>query len=130
MPDIGIAIDGSMARGAYVRDHENLCQPGKGVGIYMVDNLTIGHPRLVRHLFDLCEKHRIPYQRNIGGGTDASAMQQSRSGVIATTVGAPVRYMHSTVQLCHADDMDATVRLLVTFMENAHEFAKDVLPRA
>ncbi|MDA1043744.1 MAG: M42 family peptidase [Verrucomicrobia bacterium] len=121
-PDIGLAIDGSMARGAYVKAHQNLCEPGKGTGIYMVDNLTIGHPRLVRYLFDLCEKSKIPYQRNIGGGTDAAAMQQSRAGVISTTVGAPVRYMHSTVQLCHADDMDATVAMLVKFMQTAHIF--------
>lgn len=121
-PDIGIAIDGSMARGAYVEDRRNLCEPGKGTGIYMVDNLTIGHPGLVRYLFDLCEKNKIPYQRNIGGGTDARAIQQSRAGVITTTVGAPVRYMHSTVQLCHADDMDATVAMLIKFMETAHEF--------
>lgn len=121
-PDVGIAIDGSMARGAYVRDHENLCEPGHGTGIYIVDKHTIGHPRLIRYLIALCEKHRIPYQRNIGGGTDAAAMQQSRNGVVATTVGPPVRYMHSTVQLCHEEDIDATVRLLVHFMETAHEF--------
>lgn len=121
-PDMAIAIDGSMACGAHVADYENLCDPGSGTGIYMIDNLTIGHPKLVRYLFDMCEKHKIPYQRNIGGGTDAKAIQQSRGGVIATTVGAPTRYMHSTVQLCHADDMDATVALLVKFMETAHEF--------
>ena len=108
-PDIGVAIDGSMARGAYIEEHENLCEPGEGTGIYLIDKLTIGHPRLVQYLIDMCEKNGIRYQRNIGGATDASAMQQSRAGVISTTLGAPVRYMHSTVQLCHADDMDATV---------------------
>ena len=121
-PDLGIAIDGSMARSAYLPDHANLCEPGQGTGIYLIDNLTIGHPALVRHLFALCKKRRIACQRNIGGGTDASAIQQSRAGVIATTIDAPVRYMHSTVQLCHADDMDATVALLVAIMETAHEF--------
>jgi endoglucanase len=121
-PDIGIALDGSMTRGAYVKDSQNLCEPGEGTGIYLVDNLTIGHRGLLRFLYDLCKKNRIPYQKNIGGGTDASAIQQSRAGVISTTVGAPVRYMHSTVQLCHADDMDATVKLLTAFMEHAHEF--------
>jgi len=120
-PDIGIAIDGSMTRGAY-NDGGNLCDPGKGTGIYMVDKLTIGHPKLVKYLFKMCEQHNIPHQLNIGGGTDAAAIQQSPGGVIATTVGAPVRYMHSTVQLCHADDMDATVALLVKFMETAHRF--------
>lgn len=121
-PDIGIAIDGSMTRGAYVNERDNHCEPGKGTGIYVIDKLTIGHPGLVQYLCDMCEERKIPYQRNIGGGTDAKAIQQSRAGVIATTVGAPVRYMHSTVQLCHADDMDATVSLLVAFMETAHEF--------
>lgn len=121
-PEIGIAIDGSMTRGAYVADHNNLCEPGKGTGIYMVDNLTIGHRGLVEYLCTTAEKNKIAYQRNIGGGTDAKAIQQNRCGVIATTVGAPVRYMHSTVQLCHADDMDATVDLLVKFLETAHLF--------
>lgn len=124
-PDIGIAIDGSMTKGAY-DDGGNLCVPGEGAGIYMIDNMTIGHPKLVKYLFSMCKKHKIRHQLNIGGGTDAKAMQQSPGGCIATTVGAPVRYMHSTVQLCHADDMDATVDLLVKFMETAHTFMKSL----
>lgn len=125
-PDIGIAIDGSMARSAYVPEHENLCEPGQGTGIYVIDKLTIGHPKLVQYLCDLCDTNKIAYQRNLGGGTDAAAIQQSRGSVMATTIGAPVRYMHSTVQLCHADDMDATVALMVKFMENAHTFLADL----
>lgn len=121
-PDIGLAIDGSMTRGAYVAPHNNLCEPGKGTGIYLVDNLTIGHLGLLKFLYKVCEKNKIPFQKNIGGGTDARAIQQSGSGVVTTTIGAPVRYMHSTVQLCHSDDMDATVDLLVKFMENVHKF--------
>jgi len=129
-PDIGIAIDGSMARYAYGSDSGNLCEPGEGTGIYIRDNLTIGHPKLVRYMFELCEKRRIAHQGNIGGGTDAAAMQQSRAGVIATTIGAPVRYMHATTQLCHADDMDATVALLVGMMETANQFFDTLLDPA
>lgn len=120
-PDIAVAIDGSMTRGAYVKDRDNLCEPGKGTGIYLIDKLTIGHPGLVRFLFKVAARHNIPAQLNIGGGTDASAIQKSGADVMATTIGAPTRYMHSTVQLCHADDIDATVDLLVKFMESAHE---------
>ena len=72
----------------------------------MMDSRTIGDPRLVRFLLELGEKHGIAVQRNIGGGTDASPLQQARRGTLATTVGAPVRYMHSTVQLCHLDDIE------------------------
>lgn len=123
-PDLGLAIDGSLVRAAHVKTHSVTCEMGKGAGIYLIDNLTIGDRRLVKFLCGLCERDGIPFQRNIGGGTDASAMQRSRLGTIATTVGAPVRYMHSTVQLCHIDDIEATIRLLAAFIEHAHEMCE------
>ena len=119
-PDIGIAVDGSPCRGPYAEPNKTT-DMGRGTGIYVMDRLTIGDRRLVAFLIDICRNHSIPYQRNIGGGTDASAIQRSRSGALATTVGAPVRYMHSTVQLCHDDDLESTIRLLTTFLEHAHE---------
>ena len=124
-PDVGLAIDGSLVRAAYVKPHAVTCEMGKGTGIYLMDNLTIGDRRLVGFLCDLCEREGIPYQRNIGGGTDASALQRTRLGCPVTTVGAPVRYMHSTVQLCHVEDIEATIRLLAAFVEHAHELAED-----
>lgn len=95
-PDLALAIDGSLCQGAYGDEKERLCVLGKGTGIYLLDGLTIGDRRLVRFLGDLCKRKRIPWQKNIGGGTDASALQKSRCGALVTTVGAPVRYMHST----------------------------------
>lgn len=124
-PDLGLANDGSLVRAAHVKPHSVTCEMGKGAGIYLMDNLTIGDRRLVRFLCDLCEREGIPFQRNIGGGTDASALQRTRLGCRTTTVGAPVRYMHSTVQLCHLDDIEATIRLLAAFVEHAHEMAED-----
>ena len=125
-PDLGLAIDGSLVRAAHVKPHSVTCDMGKGAGIYLMDNLTIGDRRLVSFLCDLCEREGIPFQRNIGGGTDASALQRTRLGCRTTTIGAPVRYMHSTVQLCHLDDIEATIRLLAAFVEHAHELAEDV----
>lgn len=119
-PDIGIAIDHPLTKDAYGGDDH--CEMGKGVGIYIVDKLTVGHPALVKHLFQLCKDHGIAHQPNIGGGTDAAAIQQSPGGVIATTIGAPVNYGHTPISISHADDMDATVALLVKIMETAHEF--------
>jgi endoglucanase len=120
-PDIGVAIDGSLCRGAYEELRNHTCELGAGTGIYLMDNLTIGDRRLNTFLFELCDRYGIAFQKNVGGGTDASALQRTKRGALATTVGAPVRYMHSTVQLCHADDVDATVALLKTFLEHAHE---------
>jgi len=125
-PDLGLAIDGSVTWGAHIPKHQHICAMGEGTGIYIMDRLTIGNRRLVKFLFELCEAHGIRYQRNIGGGTDASAIQRTRLGAWTTTVGAPTRYMHSTVQMAHADDIEATVALLKTFLEHAHELAADI----
>jgi endoglucanase len=121
LPDIAVAIDGSLPRVPYVDEHVWTTEFGAGTGIYVMDRLTMGSPRLVAFLVELCRRRGIPCQRNVGGGTDASALQRSGAGALATTIGAPVRYMHSTVQLCHVDDIDATVALLVALMESAHE---------
>lgn len=118
--DIGVAIDGSLASDTpYALDHERQCHLGGGTGIYLIDNRTIGNPRLVRALMETCEQEGIAYQRNIGGGTDASVIQRSGLGALSTTIGAPTRYMHSTVQLCHLDDIEATIQLLSAFSYRA-----------
>ena len=121
-PDIGIAIDGSLASDIPdVKEEDRHCSLGKGVGIYLVDRLTVSSKVLVKCLIELAEKHNIPYQLNIGGGTDASAIQRTKAGALACTIGPPTRYMHSTVQLCHKDDIEAAIRLLNVFLENIHE---------
>ena len=121
--DVGVALDGSIVRGPYPNPNDPTCDMGNGTGVYMMDRLTIGDRQLVRLLLDLAERNQIPVQRNVGGGTDASALQRTKMGAIATTVGAPVKYMHSTVSLCHLDDIDATVALLRVFLDHAHELS-------
>lgn len=121
MPQVGLAIDGSMPTSAVGGAKDRTCTFGGGAGIYLIDKLTIGSPPLVNHLFKIGKKYKIACQKNIGGGTDANKIQRMGAGCLATTVGVPTRYMHSTVQLCHADDVEATVQLLVKFMETAHE---------
>jgi putative aminopeptidase FrvX len=123
-PDVGIAIDGSLASDVpYAKEEDRHCSLGAGTGIYLVDNRTVSDPLLVRSLLELAERRGIRAQRNIGGGTDASAIQRNRAGARACTIGAPTRYMHSTSQLCDVGDVEETVRLLVAFLENAHSLA-------
>ena len=120
-PDIGIAIDGSLASDVpYAKEEEKNCRVGKGTGIYIIDNRTVSDSRLVNFLIKLAESNGIRYQRNLGGGTDASVIQRNKTGARVCTIGAPTRYMHSTSQLCHKQDIEETVKLLTVFLENAH----------
>lgn len=119
-PDLAVAIDGSLSSDTpYARAEERQCFLGSGTGIYLMDNRTIGNPELVRGLIATCEGRGIAFQRNLGGGTDASEIQRRGLGAWTTTIGAPTRYMHSTVQLCHLDDVESTIALLSTFPETA-----------
>lgn len=124
-PDVALAIDGSLPSDTpYAHSEERQCALGGGTGIYLMDNRTIGNPELVRALISTCEANGIAFQRNLGGGTDASEIQRRGLGAWATTIGAPTRYMHSTVQLCHLNDIKATVALLAAFPHDA----ADMLP--
>jgi endoglucanase len=120
-PDVGIALDGSLASDVpYADEQDRHCALGAGTGIYLIDSRTISDRRLVRFLVQLAEQKDIPYQMNLGGGTDASIIQRHRTGARVCTIGPPTRYMHSTAQLCSKQDIESTISLLVAFMENAH----------
>jgi len=120
-PDIGIAIDGSLASDVpYARDEDRHCVMGAGTGIYIIDSRTISDRKLVRFLVQLAEEDGIKYQMNLGGGTDASIIQRHRTGARVCTIGPPTRYMHSTAQLCSKADIESTIQLLAAFLENAH----------
>lgn len=124
--DIGVAIDGALpADIPFAKPHQEQCRMGGGTGIYVMDNRTIGDPELLNALYATCEDNGIPYQRQLGGGTDASVVQRSGLGAKATTIGAPTRYMHSTVQMCDLRDVEATIALLAGFPERAADLIPD-----
>ncbi|HNR66365.1 MAG TPA: hypothetical protein PKJ95_08755 [Atribacterota bacterium] len=35
-------------------------------------------------------------------------------------MSVPSRYIHSVVEMCHIDDIEASISLLVSFLENIH----------
>ena len=124
--DAGLAIDGGCPKSPY--DRSKHCDLGTGVAIYVKDNLTLANPALLEHLYVTCSENDIPYVKTFDGGTDASALQRCGSGAWTTTIGAPTRYMHSGVQLCNTDDVEATISLLQAFCETAHKLVTNVEP--
>jgi len=52
-----------------------------------------------------------------GTGTDADAFHISRSGVPCGVVSVPLRYMHSPVEVCQLDDVEATIALIAAFAQ-------------
>lgn len=70
---------------------------------------------LLQHLIRTAEKQRIPFQRQAASrstGTDTDAFAYSNAGVASALISLPLRYMHTTVEMVHREDVDNVIRLI------------------
>lgn len=70
---------------------------------------------LNRQLIDVAEKNGIPFQRQASSrftGTDTDAFAYSNGGVPSALISLPLRYMHTTVEMVHKEDVDNVIRLI------------------
>jgi tetrahedral aminopeptidase len=117
-PDLAIAVDSTPARDLPdFEGRENFLyntKLGLGPAIYIANSSTMDDPRLVRFLEETAIKEKIKYQfrQPGGGGTDASAIQQSRAGVPVVSVSVPHRYTHSPISVSRVEDWKNTLNLL------------------
>ena len=117
-PHVGIAVDVYFATdypgGEPKRTGE--CALGKGPVLHRGPNIN---PLLGRLLETTARKNRIPHQiipQPGATGTDANAMQVTRSGVATALVSIPNRYMHTPVEVVSVDDLENAGRLLAEFL--------------
>lgn len=122
-PDVGIAIDVTLAVDVPgVPEHEHVTKLGNGTAIKILDSSAISHPKLTAFLRTLATSRSIPWQHEIlpRGGTDAGAMQKVHAGVAVGTISIPTRYIHSSVEMVHKNDIEASIALLAAFVEEGH----------
>lgn len=123
-PDVGIALDVTIASDLPgSKEEEMVTSLGGGTAISLMDSHTISNKKLVDFLKKIAEENKIKYQTDIllGGGTDAGAIQRSKSGVPVCTISIPTRYVHSVVEMCHKEDIENSIKLICKFLENAHQ---------
>ncbi len=101
---------------------------GRGAAIRIMDASAIGAHALVELLTRIAEDEGIPHQFHVAnkGGTDTGSLQLSGDGAIAGCVSIPTRYVHSSVEACHPDDIDAAARLVAALIPRAGELLPPV----
>lgn len=70
---------------------------------------------LLNLIIESAEENKIPFQRAAASratGTDTDAFAYSNEGVPSALISLPLRYMHTTVEMCHKDDVENTIRLI------------------
>ncbi len=73
------------------------------------------HNKLNDLLIESAEKNDIPFQRQASSrstGTDTDAFAYSNEGVVSALISLPLRYMHTTVEMVHKQDVDQVIRLI------------------
>ena len=75
------------------------------------------------------EEKKIPFQRHATSrvtGTDTDAFAYSNGGVPSALISLPLRYMHTTVEMVHRDDVENVIQLVYESLlkiENNHNFS-------
>jgi len=66
-------------------------------------------------IIDAAEKKNIPFQRHASSratGTDTDAFAYSNGGVPSALISLPLRYMHTTVEMVHREDVENVIKLI------------------
>lgn len=73
------------------------------------------HHKLLQLIVDAAREKEIPLQREASSrstGTDTDAFAYSNGGVPSALISLPLRYMHTTVEMAHKDDVNNVIRLI------------------
>lgn len=83
---------------------------------------------LLKLIIDSATKEKIAFQRQAASrstGTDTDAFAYSNEGVASALISLPLRYMHTTVESVHKDDVEDVIKLIVASLKqikNNHDF--------
>lgn len=70
---------------------------------------------------DTADTNKIPFQRaalSRATGTDTDAFAYSNGGVASALISLPLRYMHTTVEMVHRDDVEHVIKLIYETLLN------------
>ena len=80
-------------------------------------------------IVDTAVEKKIPFQRHATSrvtGTDTDAFAYSNGGVPSGLISLSLRYMHTTVEMVHRDDVENVIKLIYETLlkiENNHDFS-------
>ncbi len=113
-PDVAIVTDVTHDTTTPMIDKkkQGLCEVGKGPVIAYAPSVQ---QKLRDLITDTAEEKKIPFQRaaiSRTTGTDTDSFAYSNGGVASALISLPLRYMHTTVEMVHRDDVENVIRLI------------------
>lgn len=127
-PDVLIAVDVNHDYNAAPKSSsKHYPQLAMGEG-FSITNGSIASPLLNQMLGDVADSQGIPVQQDVRGrdtGTDAMAAVLAGVDCAATSIGFPIRNMHTISETGHTGDVLAALHALHALLENMETEAID-----
>jgi putative aminopeptidase FrvX len=76
---------------------------------------------LLKKIIATAEAKKIPFQRAAASrstGTDTDSFAYSGTGVASALISLPLRYMHTTVEMVHKEDVEHVIQLIYECLLN------------
>lgn len=124
-PDLAVVLDACQGDIPDVSKDE-IYTLGKGPAIAVGPNL---HKGLMNNIIKIAKDENIPYQIDVepgNTGTEAWAIQVSRSGIPTALISIPLRYMHTTIETLNIDDIKYTGRLVSRFISTIEDGTEEI----
>ena len=123
-PDQAIALDVTVANDVpSSKDGERVTELGEGVAVKLKDSSVITNPKFNERIRAVADEREIPYQLEIlpRGGTDTAEFQRISGAKPVGALSIPTRYLHTTTETAHLEDVEAMIDLLVAVLETEDE---------
>jgi putative aminopeptidase FrvX len=78
------------------------------------------HNKFLNLIIETAQEKNIPFQRQASSrvtGTDTDAFAYSNGGVVSALISLPLRYMHTTVEMAHRDDVSNIILLMYEVLQ-------------
>lgn len=72
---------------------------------------------LLQYIIQTAKSNNIDFQRNAvsrSTGTDTDSFAYSTTGVASALISLPLKYMHTTVEMVHEDDIEGCIQLMLS----------------
>lgn len=83
---------------------------------------------ILKMVLSVAQKRKIPFQRQAvsrSTGTDTDSFAYSAEGVASALISLPLKYMHTTVEMVHRNDVENVINLIYEFLlqlKAGHDF--------
>src|SRR5690606_27667773 len=126
-PDVAICTDVTDVTRSRMYNKKDAGNRRAGAGAGLCYGPAVQN-NVLKMIIETAQRRKIPFQRQAvsrSTGTDTDSFAYSAEGVASGLVSLPLKYMHTTVEMAHKDDIDNVINLIYQFLlqlKAGHDF--------